>query len=83
MSGIWGKMSGGYNRRVDDHRREHYDFDPVVPYEVKPLKTRIVRIDLPLDLYELIEELVSDTEISRNGVIIRLLREGLSSSERR
>lgn len=77
-------IPGGYNRNVSSFKRQRFDVaHEEMVKEPKPIQRRKVRIDLPIDIYEALEQLALDSDCSVNGAVIKLLREGLASSGRR
>lgn len=71
--------SNGYNRKVRDSKHEWKDQVPTRTPEPTPRNTRIVRVDIPTELLERIEEVAEEKGLSRPTLIIRLLKEGVNS----
>jgi len=71
MSGIYGKPAG-YGRQVVEHQHAHIDWDD--PSQPKPRRNRIVRLDLPPEIYEHFEKLADAEETTVNLFIMRELR---------
>lgn len=77
--GIQGNNTG-YQAKLLKERHRSWDIcDTVAP--TPPRRTVIVRMDLPAELVDVIEALAEDNSLSRNSMIVKLLKE--ASSERR